>query len=70
MIERRTDKVNTKKFIEEGMMRYTPAALTDTAVVLDNHSANHSHLVTTYCRDNGLELRFLPAYSSTLNPGK
>ena len=70
MRERRTDKVGTKAFIENFIMPTSPAALQDTAVILDNHSAHHSHLVTGFCRDSGLELAFLPAYSSVLNPGK
>ena len=68
-IDRRTNKEGTKDFMEQGVMRCSPVACSEVAVILDNHSANHSHLVTGYCRDNDLELKFLPPYSSVLNPG-
>ena len=70
MIDRRTDKIGTKQFMEHAIMRYSPAPNNDIAVILDNHSANHSYLVTGFCRDQMLELVFLPPYSSALNPGK
>ena len=69
-VDRRTNRETTKNFIENVVIRFTPDALQDTVLVLDNHSANHSRLVTEYCRERGLELKFLPPYSSTLNPGK
>ena len=38
------------------------------ALVMDNHPAHHSHRVRDYSARVGLKLKFLPAYSSPLNP--
>lgn len=38
------------------------------SLVVDNHASHHSKRVKAYCLQVGLELVFLPPYSSTLNP--
>ena len=38
------------------------------SLVLDNHASHHSKRVKEFCIQVGLEIIFLPAYSSTLNP--
>jgi len=70
MIDRRTDKIGTKHFLENAIIQHSPVPIHESSVILDNHSANHSYLVTGFCRDQLLELMFLPPYSSVLNPGK
>ena len=37
-------------------------------LVLDNHRAHYSHVVSEYCEKVGLDLLFLPPYASELNP--
>ena len=70
MIDRKTDKIGTKHFFENALVRYSPVPCDEAAIVLDNHSANHSYLVTGFCKEKQLELKFTPPYSSVLNPGK
>ena len=65
----RTSSVNTKAFFEK-LLRELPAEITQMVVVLDNQSAHRSNLTTKWAQSLGLQLFFLPAYSSKLNPGK
>ena len=36
-------------------------------LVLDNHSAHHSHIVKEACEKNNFILKFMPSYSPELN---
>ena len=36
--------------------------------MVDNHRAHGTPLVREFCQSKGLELKFLPPYSSALNP--
>ena len=65
----RTNSTNTKSFIEL-LLRELPVEIKQIVVVLDNHSAHRSKLITQWAKSIGLQLFFLPAYSSRLNPGK
>ena len=65
----RTSSVNTKAFFEK-LLNELPVEINQMVVVLDNHSAHHSNLITRWANEIGLQLFFLPAYSSKLNPGK
>ena len=46
----------------------TSEPLHTVSLVLDNHPAHHSKRVRAYCERVGLSLKFLPPYSSPLNP--
>ena len=65
----RTSSVNTKAFFEK-LLSELPVEISQMVVVLDNHSAHRSYLITRWAQSIGLQLFFLPAYSSKLNPGK
>ena len=62
-----TNKVEFLIFLETKIMpliRYPRATL----LVLDNHRAHHSGLVSEWLEEKGLNTLFLPPYSSELNP--
>ena len=65
----RTSSVNTKAFFEK-LLSELPVEINQMVVVLDNHSAHRSLFITQWAQSIGLQLFFLPAYSSKLNPGK
>ncbi|MEE3207994.1 MAG: transposase [Candidatus Thermoplasmatota archaeon] len=69
MVARRTCAADTRDFIQQ-IIDEAPVAPDKIVICTDNHSAHHSKVVTKFAAAAGLRLKFLPAYSSTLNPGK
>ena len=61
--------MDTRDFLQQ-IIDEAPVARDKMVICTDNHSAHHSKLVTQFAAGAGLRLKFLPAYSSTLNPGK
>lgn len=62
-----TDTDNTMLFLKHFVASITEPIHT-VVLVADNHPAHHSKRVKEYCERVGLEIKFLPAYSSPLNP--
>ena len=68
-VKRRTCSADTKEFLEK-IVAEASIPVSQMKIVLDNHSAHHSALVTSWATSVGLSLVFLPPYSSPLNQGK
>ena len=63
----RTNKGNCVKFVEK-LARVANHRVKDILLVTDNHSAHKSREFQSSVRDAGMELRFLPPYSSPFSP--
>ena len=68
-VKRRTCSADTKEFLDK-ILAEASVPVSQMKIILDNHSAHHSTLVTSWPTSAGLSLVFLPSYSSPLNPGK
>ena len=65
----RTCAEDAKAFLQQ-IIDEAPVAPEKIVVCTDNHSAHHSRVVTQFAESIGLRMKFLPPYSSSLNPGK
>ena len=65
----RTCAADARDFLQQ-IVEEAPVDPGQIIICTDNHSAHHSKITTQFAESVGLRLKFLPAYSSTLNPGK
>ena len=63
----RTDSANTQAFLQQ-FLHLTEAPLEDIVIVADNQSSHKSQSTRAFLEEHGLNILFLPPYSSILNP--
>ena len=68
-VSERTCAEDAKAFLQQ-IIDEAPVSPDKIIVCTDNHSAHHSRVITQFLESVGLKMKFLPAYSSSLNPGK